>query len=216
MAGLYIITPVLKEWIKKADIKNIKYFLIIFIIYRIVIYTLLNIPNIEFLSLFQGIYSSLQLPMVTGYCGYYILGYYLSQKDFSKIKTSKLVTLLFIVLIIIIGLEIYLGYTSSNYINNTTVFMDVFSINIFLISTLLFIIAKNIFTKPNKLSEIISSKTYGIYLFHVLGLQLISKINLNINSAIICIPIATILVFTFSYICTFLIQKLPYIGKYFK
>ena len=216
MIGLYLVTPILKEWIKNANIKTIEYFLILFIAYRILAYTILNLPTIEFVSKFNSIYSSFQLPLITGYCGYYILGYYLTIKDFSKFKNYILLILLFLIEFLTIGLELFFGKHSANYVTSSTIFSDVFSINIFLISVILFILAKKTIKNYYKSLTIISNKTYGIYLFHVLGLNLLSLLNLDTEIPLIYIPLSTILVFTFSYICTFIFQKIPYINKFFR
>lgn len=216
MIGLYLITPILKEWIKNANVKTIEYFLVLFIIYRILGYTALNLPTVEFVSKFNSIYSSFQLPLVTGYCGYYILGYYLSIKDFSKFKNTFLLISLFLMEFLTIGLELFFGKISANYVTSTTVFSNVFSVNIFLISVILFILAKNTIKNYHKTLTIISNKTYGIYLFHVLGLNLLALLNLDAEIPLLYIPLSTILVFIFSFICTFVFQKIPYINKFFR
>lgn len=216
LIGLYLITPILKEWINKSSLRNIEYFLALFISYRIIIYTILNIPTIEFLEKFKDIYYSIQLPLVTGYCGYFILGYYLSIKDFSKIKNAVLLLALLIMLIFTIGLELLFGMLSTNYVASQTIFMDVFSINIFCISVILFILAKNSIKQYSSIISKISSKTYGIYLFHVLGLQLLARFDINRDFPIIYIPLFATLIFIFSYFLTSIIQNIPYINKYFK
>lgn len=216
LIGLYLVTPILKEWINKAPLKNIEYFLILFIGYRIIAYTILNIPEIDFFAKFKDVYSSIQLPIVTGYCGYFILGYYLSIKDFSKIKKPFLLILLFTVLILTIALELFFAKSALDYTTSKTIFMDVFSINIFCISVCLFLFVKSNITKYNSIVTHFSCNTYGIYLFHVLGLQLLSKFNVEYIPPIIYIPLCTIVVFLFSYLATSIIQKIPYINKYFK
>lgn len=215
--GLYIVTPILKDLINNGNKRTIEYYLIIFIAYRILCYTILNIPNVELLTKFNEIYHSFQLPLITGYCGYFILGYYLNQLDLSKIKTKYLWIILAIVVLITCSLELIISFNNAQDMNSMTIFSNVFSINIFLIATLLFLSCKKSFKKSsNKIVYNISAKTYGIYLFHVLGLQLLSRVNLSMNNSFIYVVVSTILIFTFSYICTYLMQKIPYIEKYFK
>ncbi len=216
LIGLYIITPILKSWINKTDEKIIEYYLLIFIAYRIIIYTLLNIPNLEIMSKFVSVYNSFQLPLITGYCGYYVLGYYLDNKVFKKVNNKWLWAILVIFTIITCALELH--FSSLNELSNgSSIASDVFSINIFIISTLLFLCCKNSFTKDsNKFIFNISSKTYGIYLYHVLGLQLLSRFNVGRENAFMYVIGCATSIFIFSYICTYLTQKIPIIGKYFK
>lgn len=213
--GLYIVTPILKDWINNLSIKKIEYFLIIFVLYRVVGYTILNIPNIDFLDKFYNIYNSFQLPLITGYCGYYILGYYLHNKDFSKLKNSKLITTILLSLVITILLELLYGAHSDNFVTSSTVFKDVFSINIFTISVCLFILCKNNIKKEHKLITKVSLRSYGIYLFHVLGLKLVVYLNILNDNAIIYVLISTVIIFIFSYSMTYIFQKIPVIGKNF-
>lgn len=217
MIGLYAITPVLKSWINNAEENNIKYFLILFVVYKIIIYTIVSVPGLKYLSKFGSFYSSINIPLITSYCGYYVLGYYLSQLNLSKIKISYSWIMLSSVTIITCCLELLFSLVFKEYTNTYTIFSEVFSINIFLISTLLFISCKITFKDTNnKVIENISSKTYGIYLFHVLGLQLLSRIGFSNSNAFIYVTASASIVFIFSYVCTYLIQKVPYIGKYFK
>lgn len=216
MVGLYAITPMLKSWINNTNEKNIKYFLIIFIIYKIIIHTIVSIPGLNIISKFSSFCSSIDIP-ISGYYGYYIFGYYLSQLDLSKIKSCYSWLALLSITIITCCLELLFSLVFHEYTNTYTIFSEVFSVNIFLIAMLLFVSCKITFKDTNtKIIKNIASKTYGIYLFHVLGLQLLGKMGLGSSNAFIHVAASASVVFIFSYICTYLIQKVPYVGKYFK
>lgn len=216
LIGLYAITPMLKSWINNTEEKNIKYFLILFIVYKIIIHTFVSIPGLNIISKFSLFCSSIDIP-ISGYFGYYIFGYYLNQLDLSKIKSCYSWLSLFSVTIITCCLELLFSLVFHEYTNAYTIFSEVFSINIFLIATMLFISCKITFKSDNnKIIKNIASKTYGIYLFHVLGIQLLGKIGIGSSNAFIHVIGSASIVFIFSYICTYLIQKIPYVGKYFR
>ncbi len=65
IAGLYLLTPVLKLWVKATDRRHLEYFLIIVFISNA---AHLYLPNLLIIKHFSWF----------GYIGYYLLGYYLS------------------------------------------------------------------------------------------------------------------------------------------
>lgn len=80
LAGIYALCPILQEWVKSAKQSTLQYFLGLFFCLEIVRMTVLPfIHNNEILH----ILSLLEIPMVCGYVGYFVLGYYLMHYDVS-------------------------------------------------------------------------------------------------------------------------------------
>ncbi len=182
--GLYLITPLLKIYIKKAS-GTIKYFLILWFIF----------PGINFFI---------------GYIGYYLLGHYLDKLQINK-KYSPLLYLTFLLglLTTIIG-----SYLTS--IGNYTInFQHPFAPNIILMAASFFLIIKNINWKSNKIITEIASTSFGIYLIHIIILDLL-KLN-GIEAAsfnpILSIPILTLTILMISYITIKIMNKSPVFKK---
>ncbi len=79
--GLYLVTPLLRKFIHVASDKDVGYFLVLWFIFSALI------PTFEYgLSFFtkDPVDFAIDLPLVTGYVGLFILGYYLRSRQLSK------------------------------------------------------------------------------------------------------------------------------------
>lgn len=87
LIGLYLLTPVISPWLEKASKKEIKFILILWGV------TLLY----PFLKMWLTVDSSETGPLyyLTGYAGYFLLGYYLNKY---KPKIGSLLLILFLIL----------------------------------------------------------------------------------------------------------------------
>lgn len=139
--------------------------------FKILLLLILIIPGIlPFFRIYLNIQVSafFTLALFNSIVGYYILGYYMGTKEITLkeciiYSTLSLITLIISVILLIINYKIT---------GNPTTFLD----NINLITTILptigiFAIVKYLITRKEriknlKLITLISSSTYGIYLFH--------------------------------------------------
>ena len=86
--GLYLITPILRLWVKKENKRHVEYFLLIGFVFSIVF------PFLEFLvqSIFpdyMGVFESIHsmhFSHSVGYVFYFVLGWHLHQFDVNRIK----------------------------------------------------------------------------------------------------------------------------------
>lgn len=211
--GLYALTPVLKSWIKNADEKNIRYFLTIFFIFQILRTTFTLLIN---KSLTDEISKFVTITELTGYLGYYVLGFYLSEYRVSRnFKTA--VYIFFPVGIILNFLISALmskeqgGYTPGIY-DSFGVFTCINCVALYLIVGEL--TKKN--EKRRKILENISADTLGIYLSHIciwevakgeLGTDLIPIPGLNIVIATLAVTLTAMLLSAG-------LRRIPFIGRY--
>ena len=98
-------------------------------------------------------------------------------------------------------------------------FYDFLSVNVVIASTGIFIAFKDIISKNEKIIKAISFSSkysYGIYLSHIFVLIMFAKIGFSyeFTNYWINIPIIAIFCFVLSLLLTFLISKIPVIGKY--
>lgn len=202
--GLYLFSPVLSKWIQNANISDIEYFLLIWVLVSILQFSNVDTVITDYLRYF------------TGSLGYFIMGYYLTVKDHELLTNKKFGFLLFIVgaLITIIGTIIL----SHMQMSQSLFFIRLGDITpgACLQSIGLFIIVKNMdYTQlSNKVNAIItnlSKDSYGIYLVNILVINLLEKINIInfMNNTTIKIILAMGIVLVISTIIIELFDRIP-------
>jgi surface polysaccharide O-acyltransferase-like enzyme len=204
--GIYLFIPIIGKWVRNSNEKEILYFLLIWCGTNFLNHSAIKkfIPNID-------------LTYFSGYIGYIIIGYYLSTKSFKNQAKTKIISITLIVSgTIITAMGTYLVSLYKSVFDG--VFYDYLTPNVLMISVGLFIFIKNYnFTKNkiNSIFNIVGKYCYGIYLVHVLVLNILYQFGItwNFTNPIIAIPIITFICFFISGIIIFLVNKLPY-GNY--
>jgi surface polysaccharide O-acyltransferase-like enzyme len=213
--GLYLFIPILNKWIKNSSIKEIIYFLSIWLISLIISYSYFrNKISLEL----KPIYFS-------GYIGYLVLGYFLFKVNIREVvgkRLSKFDNKIFYATLILLSslvtifgtyfISIKKGYFSEVFYNRLSVNVMVAAIGVFLFmkswkpTRKIFINAINFLFKY----------CYGIFLVHVFVLFYLSLLGINgyFIHPIIGIPVTTFACFGISLLLVFLVNKLPFIGKY--
>lgn len=87
LAGLSLVTPLLRP--VAADRSLCRYFIILWIVICIIIPTLLRF-DFRFHTVLDGIYQCIPFVVVTGYTGYYLLGYYLAHHPDTGSASEKI------------------------------------------------------------------------------------------------------------------------------
>lgn len=86
LAGLYLLTPILRK--AAADGKTLAYFLIMFAAVNVVTQYLIYVPKIG--GMISDFIERTGLRAVTGYMGYFMLGYFLYSKKDNMSKKQRL------------------------------------------------------------------------------------------------------------------------------
>ncbi|MGL4346068.1 MAG: acyltransferase [Cellulosilyticaceae bacterium] len=215
---MYLISPLLKKLVDHCSDQEMTYWLGLWFIA-----TTVYLSIQQFTSIIGGsdaIYIHiLNIPFVFGLSGYYILGYYLNTKQFSK----KFKTILYSLGLLSIGVTIFGTYIISSSQNalNETLYANL-SLPTFLTALALFIWAKDV-DWNNRLTDsfqnllsLISDASLGIYLIHIVVIiKLSSTLNFILPVSFILYLVAMIvLTFAFSFFLVKLIRLIPVIGKY--
>ena len=207
---IYLFLPIVKLITNNHE-KLIKYCIIIFLIFGVLLksLTLLPLPPciINLLNFFRESDSF-------WYMGYVVLGYYLFSTDITKNKRLIIYVLEIISLICCFGLNelAYIKFHKMLYLN------DYFSITTLFYSISIFVFIKYKF-KDKSYNEInlrfIGDKTYGIYLIHMMVMYLYELLEFSTFSFnfIISIPIMSISIFIASYIIIIIMKKIPIVRK---
>lgn len=197
--GLYILTPLLRSWIKNASNNNIKYFLLLCLLFN----------TITWINHFLPAKIHHLLPSISAFVGYYVLGYYLSKVTIKRTSRHILYTLSVISCFFIIFTNQITGEQPHSYDINSCPLVAIMSMGVFVGMMNLPISLKC----NSKLLATLSSLTLGIYLVHDIFIHLI-RIPYILDFAWGTIILKAVVIYILSAIVTFLLQRIPIIGKY--
>lgn len=203
LIGVYLITPIISKWLKQATENEIQYFLILWLIGL-----LFNLPLLNKIGL-KSILVNFE-----AYLGYFVLGYYLSIKDF-KLKNIKLIAfLLFLTGFMITFFGTYLWSVHQQGFSEDII--DFKNINICLMAAGIFIFFKNLNLKlpafADSFISFIAKYSFGIYLLHPLIIIFLERINIHysLNNPLWGVPVTTLVVLIVSALILRVMRLLPW------
>ena len=165
--GLYLLTPWLRKVLQYAEKETL---------YVVVLWFLCNVLN-PYMQFFKFPKIPFSHFPITGFIGYYILGYYLKKYRY------KLEKIPFICVIGVYITGFLISVLSTKYVlvttgNRISDFFDKNSLGTFFMSVSFFIFwIKFNFKNRNKVIRMISDSTYFAYLIHIIILHYVIKIS---------------------------------------
>ncbi|MBQ7561202.1 MAG: acyltransferase family protein [Synergistaceae bacterium] len=212
--GLYMIVPFMK---KVAESKFLtKYFLVLSLIFVFIIPSMIYLNKIfasEIWSFTNSFVNKFSPALISGYTGYFLIGYILNNIDISPKLTR------FIYLGGIIGFmgAIFISEYLSIITNKPNQFFNMpLTITALLESTAIFLFCKKNFNRPYKFIRTLSKYTFGAYLVHPAVIFVIRKLGLDFSmtNTIIFVPVTAIFVFIISLIISGILNHIPVLNKY--
>lgn len=212
MIYIYLFLPFIKTFTDNSSERQIQYFLIIFFILGICFYQLSNLPMPMSV---KNMIINMRINDRLWYLGYFILGWYIYNRDIS-LTIRKIIYILGLISVITCFLftNIYFAKTG---VKNSCLY-EYFSLTTFIYSLSIFVFIKYWIQKHNyeKLNlKAVSKKTLGIYLIHVFVLEFVCKLGLNTLSfnPILATILLTFVVYIVSYFITFIMLKIPFVKE---
>ncbi len=209
LMGVYLLIPMLRRIAQ--DNQLLRYALVMWIVFVFVSF----FQFMEAFKLVKHFYSLFKMNSVVGFSGYFLLGYYLSQHDFSK-KQKIWVYLLGVsgALVTILGtfhISISSGESNERYFSNL-------SLQVAAMAAALFVLVKELAPKKGmftlKIIDFTRKDLFGVYLTHALWLPIVNTEAIShCCSEIITLPLITIIVFVLSLFTTKLIRLVPGLRK---
>lgn len=202
LMGLYLITPILSSWLITASKKDVEWILLLWTI-SLLIPILGNIINVGDIS------NTHMLFYLSGFIGYYILGYYLHH-HVKSVKTCIFSFLFFFPLILAATLK--LSGANVDFYKH----LWYLSIPMAMMAAFWFLLAKKYCSSsvPHIIS-LISKYSFGIYLIHIFVMRRMvwNWDFVSQHGSALQIIMTTILTFIISFAIIYLISYLPF-SKY--
>jgi surface polysaccharide O-acyltransferase-like enzyme len=216
ITGIYVLLPVLKEWISNAKEENIRYFLSLFFVIQICGETLRAVTVTDEI---HYVLDLIKIDMACGYIGYFMWGYYLTHVKISDklCRWFYLGALPALVCNVLFGN--YLAHRAGQPVG--TIY-DSFGIFTFVFVTALYLFTVNKVStwhfgqKGAGIIKEIAGNTFGVYVMHIGLMEVLEPVG--IHSMMIAniwgIPLFAVVCFV---ICSFAaagLRRIPLIGKY--
>ena len=219
IAGLYIVTPILRKAAEDETI--LRYFIVLGVVTAVLIPEIIQCISLisgksgKYLS---GAFGSAGFQTVSGYAIYFMLGYYLDRTEKRKLLSIPLlISCLVLAYLIPVCINVFYsvrfgkepGFLFSNY-----------SVGELIRSCAIFMLAKAVFDKADerehRMIRLMAGYSLGAYLIHQMVITLLNRLaSLNTLScdALISIPLIGAITFVISYVLAFIIGKIPFVKK---
>ena len=199
LAGLYLLTPILSQWLKKASKREVEFYLALWTV------TLLYPYLSQFITITAG--KNGILYYFSGYVGYYVLGYYLSKHYIFRLWHVALA--LALAVLIPVGL-----YSSGKEFDFYTMLWS-HTLPVASMAFAIYVLINQLPNKHIRWIELVSKMSFGIYFLHIFFMRdIIWKIELVTNLPdVIQIFVIAFTTLVVSFLVSWLISKLPF-SKY--
>lgn len=215
MIGLYLITPILRAFVRGASRGDFHWFFLLVFLFASVLPTLLRLRPSQTIRLWV---NNLDIHLVLGYVGYYVLGYYLKNYTLNRVAEYLIYILGALGAAATVGGTAWLSQrrreliqTLYNYDSTNIVFM---SVAVFVFFRYVLGISEER-SRRQRISGV-AKVSFGVYLVHVFFLIALDRLNITVLSfpTALAVPLLTVAVFLCSFAVAWLISKIPLVGRY--
>ncbi len=207
LIGLYFFIPVIGKFVRNATKRELEYFLIVWL-------------AVMFLAqpYFLRFNPQFDMHYFFGYAGYLVLGHYLTYNVTERKHLGTMMFILFLATLVFIMAGSFFLYKAQH--NQTLLYEPLNPVVILLASAMFLAIRFNKLQVPDFISmakDFACRYNFGIYLSHALILYLLDGflgIDYTFCAPVIAIPLTAIICFLLSLLLVWLLNKIPFIGKW--
>ena len=203
--GLYLITPVFWKLIEAGG-KSVWYLAILWVFFE---------PIVSLIDRFLGLKFGFILPQATGYFGFYLFGYLLGTRAFTRRQSwLGLGVWLFASAFIILGTW---ALTASSGAADVT-FYYINGLPVFIGAVGLFVFIKSL-TFDHPLIRFFGATTTGVFLMHYIVIDLMKRGLLGVKlsafhpNPYVGVPVASLAVFLLSAVITWILLRIPVLRR---
>lgn len=208
LIGIYLVVPVLRVYISAASRRDLSYFLGMWF---------LATSLIELVQRVIGIQTTLAIPVVGGYVGYFVLGYFLAEVELgSRGRVMAIIGCILAVAVTYFGTNALSGQAGP--INDY--FYSYFSPAVVLASVCGFMLLKELgqhLGSAGRFVRMVSATAFGVYLIHIFVIEMFRmgifgfRLYSWMAPSVYMIPVTALVVFIFSFTIIFIMRKVPLI-----
>jgi surface polysaccharide O-acyltransferase-like enzyme len=206
LIGIYLVVPILRVFVSAASRRDLTYFIILWFVAT---------PLFELAQRLLGFPTALVIPVVTGYIGYFMLGYLLA--DLQLDRRGRILSIVGIILAVAVT---FFGTTmlSAKAGPVDAYFYSYFSPPTVLATICGFFLLKDLGQNLGKVGGLVrtlSGTSFGIFLIHIFVVELVRKGNLGfrlygwMGPSVYMIPLTALAVFFVSFLIVFVLRKIP-------
>jgi len=206
LIGIYLATPILRIFVSAASRQDLTYFIVLWFIAT---------PLLEVAQRLMGFPTALVIPVVAGYVGYFVMGYWLADVDLNS--RGKLLSALGIIV------SVAVTFVGTNFLSVEAGPIDAYFYSYFSPPTVLASICGFLLLKEwgrnlgraGKPLRVISACSFGIFLIHIFVTDLLrtGRLGFRLYSwmapSVYMIPLTALAVFILSFGIVFLLRKIP-------
>lgn len=216
LIGIYMILPFLRLLFQKDDQKLTEYLLVLFFLFQIGKTTIMALRPVYGIEVLVKL---MEPELACSYVGYFILGYYLNR---FPIKESMKRGLYFLGILSAIGVIGVSTFLSMRWGDPAYEIYDSFALPTCIISAALFVFFQSEVSKihfsdtVSRVIKNISLDTLGIYLIHILLIEIFEIFHITTNGfpALMGIPFLSVLNFLIATLIISILRRIPKIGKH--
>lgn len=217
LIGLYIAVPLFRAI--TSNRKTEEYFLLCAMFLGIILPSVLSVLELfdtRLMVALRDFCKGFDMTFVSTYSFYFVLGHYLFEYPISAAKKRALYIIGIVSPILLFGANCYgsslLGNPYQGFLSNS------FVCTMFLAATIyLFFVNCNFgATRAEKVLAKISKCTFGVYIIHVLVMNLLWKLDITPStcSPFWFVPLYALIVFIISLFITFVLQRIPFVNRW--
>lgn len=212
LAGLYLLTPILRKI--AADEKTLIYLLLLFAAVNLTYEYLIYLPKVG--EVLESCISRLELQTVTGYMGYYLLGYFIwSKRDAICGRVEFWVYFIGIVMLAVtilgecmVSVELRSADFVKQYMKPNVILYSA-SLYTFFIKR---VVRFRFSAQTQRIFAMLTEYGFGVYCIHALLNELISTPQFS-GLPLLSSLLRVLILYLSSLLLTCLIRKIPVIGK---
>jgi len=208
LIGIYLVVPILRVYVSTASRRDLTYFTLMWFVATSIF---------EVVQRITGYKSALVIPVVTGYVGYFVMGYWLASVKLSRRgRIISLIGIVAAVVLIIFGTN----FLSANAGSADFYFYSYFSPATVLASICGYLLLKDLGQNlggAGKMIRAVSTTSFGIYLIHIFVIGLLRKGTFGfriyswMGPSVYMIPFTALAVFIISFFIVFTLRKIPFL-----
>jgi surface polysaccharide O-acyltransferase-like enzyme len=215
MLGLYLITPVLRAFVQGARQGSFLWFFLLTAVFTFILPTLLALRPSQTLSLWYG---RLQLHLVLGYVGYYVLGYYLQAFTINRFVEYLIYLCGVLGAVGTVWGTLILSRRAGGLVDTL---YSYFSPNVAAMAVAVLVLSRYVLGVSDERSrrEHLSraaAYSFGVYLVHVAFLLLLREHGLSTPSVgpLAGVPLVSLAILIPSFFVSWLLHHIPLVGRY--